>query len=293
MFTGEGLLEEGLLIYKRKGGGTTKQYCFTVDDNIRFFEEAVSAGSASIFDTPYMGLLRALHRRHGCKIQLNMFWRYGPGGFSLAEVPDSYRDELGQTADWLKFSFHSLENEPPFPYEGRNQALLEDYDRVTKELYRIAGKKAVAETTTIHYVTAEKESGAALRQRGLRALIGMFLDMPGREALRYWLTGEESEFFRKHSFYHDKSTDLVLARNDMVVNQLALGEIVPRLEQVTASEGGDGFVQLMIHEQYFYPDYEQYQPDFGKKLDEALTWLSRNKYETCFLEEVLPESITA
>ncbi len=93
-----------------------KNYCFTIDDNIRFLEEATRAHAASIFEVPYMKMLYRLHRQFAAKFQLNMFYRYEEGGFSLADAPDIFRSELEAASDWLKFSFHALQNEPPFPY---------------------------------------------------------------------------------------------------------------------------------------------------------------------------------
>ena len=43
----------------------------------------------------------------------------------------------------------------------------------------------------------------------------------------------------------------------------------------------------MIHEQYFYPDYFAYQPDFTTKLETAFGFFRRHGYESRFLEECL------
>ena len=43
----------------------------------------------------------------------------------------------------------------------------------------------------------------------------------------------------------------------------------------------------MIHEQYFYPDYKNYQPDFEEKIDAAFGFLTENGYESIFFEEYI------
>jgi hypothetical protein len=43
----------------------------------------------------------------------------------------------------------------------------------------------------------------------------------------------------------------------------------------------------MIHEQYFYPDYKRYQPDFEEKLEKTFEKLTDNGYESVFFEETL------
>ena len=43
----------------------------------------------------------------------------------------------------------------------------------------------------------------------------------------------------------------------------------------------------MIHEQYFYPDYPYYQPEFEDKLDTVFTALRAAGYESTFFENTL------
>jgi hypothetical protein len=43
----------------------------------------------------------------------------------------------------------------------------------------------------------------------------------------------------------------------------------------------------MIHEQYFYPDYEYYQSDFKEKIEIAVKFLTANGYESVFFEELI------
>ena len=50
-----------------------------------------------------------------------------------------------------------------------------------------------------------------------------------------------------------------------------------------------GFMDLMIHEQYFYPFYRNYQPDYRQKVLTAVKWASDNGYEPAFLSECIFE----
>lgn len=80
---------------------------------------------------------------------------------------------------------------------------------------------------------------------------------------------------------------LTFIRNDMVINTVPEGEIRPRLEQLKASDKRDGFVEVMIHEQYFYPDYPYYLPDFAVRMETAVLWLKENGYQSVYLEDIL------
>lgn len=260
------------------------RYCFTLDDNIRFLEEAVCRELPSLLEHPYPAMLRQLHERYGACFQMNMFFSYDPGGFSLADVPSCWRQELEANRSWLRFSFHGRHNDPPFPYGGEaGKCLPEDFDAGMTELRRIAGRAATGETTTIHYVCADQAACQALTDRGVRGLIGMFLPLEGPEALRYYLTAEQAESLRHGSFWKEQGTGLWFVRNDLVLNQHPLPAIVPALQ-----ERHQDFYQVMIHEQYFYPDYPDYQPDFRQKLQEVLEWFGARGLTACFLEDVLP-----
>ena len=265
-------------------GRTGGQYCITLDDNIRFLEETERGRLGSVTDHPYIAQLKRCHEQYGAVFQLNMFYSYEPGGFSLDDVSTRYRDEFDSLSGWLKMSFHSLNNRPRFPYDGVEPGrLAEDYGLVTSALRRIAGRAAETSCTTLHYACAGREACGLLREAGVRGLIGMFTGLPGREGLRYYLDQEAEEAFEKSSFFYDESMDLLFVRNDLILNKLEPEEIGPSLERL---EGRD-FWQIMTHEQYFYQDYERYQPDFERKLTTALEWMGARGAESVFLDQIL------
>ena len=82
-----------------------KNFCFTADDNIRFFRELTHIRPASIFDHPYLAMYRRLHEKFGLKVQLNLF--YKEEDFDLTQMTDAYRQQWQENAHWLKMSFHS------------------------------------------------------------------------------------------------------------------------------------------------------------------------------------------
>lgn len=260
------------------------RYCFTLDDNIRFLEETEKGRFKSVTDHPYIGLLLRCHRLYGTVFQLNMFYSYEPGGFSLDDVSGRYLREFEELSGWLRLSFHSRSNTPRFPYDGAApERLAEDYALVTAALRRIAGRAALTSATTVHYACAGREACRLLREQGVRGLIGMFTGLPGREGLRYYLDQAVEETFEKSSFFYDESLDLLFVRNDLILNKLRLEEILPSLERLRERE----FWQIMTHEQYFYKDDQRYQPDFGRKLLTTLEWLAARGAESVFMDQIL------
>lgn len=260
------------------------QYCFTLDDNIRFLEETERGRLESVTDHPYIALLKRCHDLYGAVFQLNMFYSCEPGGFSLDDVGGRYLKEFEELSGWLKLSFHSRCNSPRFPYDKAEPGkLAEDYGLVTAALRRIAGRAADTTATTVHYACAGREACRLLREAGVRGLIGMFTGLPGREGLSYYLDQAAEEAFENSSFFYDERLDLLFVRNDLILNKLELKEIGPRLDRLE----GRGFWQIMTHEQYFYQDYERYQPDFEQKLIAALEWLGARGAESVFLDQIL------
>ena len=212
-----------------------------------------------------------------------MYYCYALNEFSLADVPDIWRNELEQNSGWLRFSFHAYANDPPFPYDNAAaDNVLADYRAVMVQMHRIAGKAATDATTTLHYVCATKETCTALRKEGVRGLIGMFLPINDRRALRYYLTSQQASILQQYRLWHDSETDISFLCNNIVLNAVSLDEITPLLSRQISN-----IYHVMIHEQYFYPDYIDYQPDFEKKIDAAISFFQTLGLNSCFFEELV------
>ncbi len=261
-----------------------KTVCFTLDDTIRFFEELTKNRYATLAEAPFLGLLYRLHQRFGAKFQLNVFYSYAPGGFSLADVPSLYRAQFSHWASWLKFSFHSAYNAPPFPYaKAGPAALLKEYDAVQKELLRIVGPNALARTTTLHYAAARRAAMEALAGRGIQGFVAMAYHLPGDAALQYHLTAEQGARLRKQDVLWDEATGLGFLRNHLILNKTRLQDLPGQLAALCEKP----LLQLMTHEQYFYKEYENYQPDYAAKMELCWKILHTHGYRAAFVEDAL------
>ena len=99
-----------------------KYYRFSLDDNIWVFRDLARGRYHSIFEHPYLSFLREIHEEFHSKIQLNVY--YETEGFCLSQMPDSYKGEWEENADWLRLSFHARADDPPSPYEKSGYAEL-------------------------------------------------------------------------------------------------------------------------------------------------------------------------
>ena len=255
-----------------------KVFCFTVDDNIRFLAQIASERPVSLFDHPYLLMLRRLHEQFGVKVQLNLFYR--AGDFSLADVSEHYAAEWAACADWLKLSFHSRD-ESLNPYENASYGeVLADCRAVNGEILRFASPDMLAKTTTVHYCRTTPDGVRALRDCGIVGLLGLFGDAENPRT-SYSIDEQTAACIRAGNTVVCR--DVAVAPIDMVINRYPLSEIEPSLTSLFSREQ----LHVMIHEQYFYEDYKAYQPDFEGKLLLVFSLLQKNGYQSRFFEEML------
>jgi hypothetical protein len=71
----------------------------------------------------------------------------------------------------------------------------------------------------------------------------------------------------------------------MVVNTTPLEKILPTLEAVVADPRQAEIVDLLTHEQYFWPFYKNYLPDHPQRLDRAIGFVAQKGYKPVFLQD--------
>lgn len=263
-----------------------KSYRFSIDDNIWVFRDIARQRPASLFDNDYLATLYRLHRKHGTRFQLNVY--YETEGFNLTQMPDCYREEWAANAGWLRLSFHAKADQPGHPYAGAGYDQVKaECEAVHEQIRRFAGEQSLSYFTTIHFVAATREGCRALQDCGIKGLIALCSDGQGGVRLSYYLDEPAARLLEQNGLAQDQDNGLIFIRNDMVINTVPEEDIRPRLEQLKASDKRDSFVEVMIHEQYFYPDYPYHLPDFAVRMETAILWLRENGYRSVYLEEIV------
>ena len=262
----------------KKGGGSIKNFCFTVDDNIRFLKEITENRYPSIFDHPYLATYKCLHKEFDLKVQLNLFYRMED--FDLSQMTDAYYNEWKDNADWLRLSFHSeLENVNPYETSGYDE-VYRDCQRVNEEIKRFASPAALAKTTTIHYCLLTEDGIKAMEDNRVFGLLGLFGE---NETPRTSYGIEESNAEKIRGGEILKIGKISFASIDIVLNCFSIDKILERLYKMNQRSD----IRVMIHEQYFYSDYIRYQPDFKEKLRSTFAYLCEHGYQSRFYEELI------
>lgn len=269
-----------------------KKFRISVDDCIEFLRDLNAREYKSVFDNEFLGFIKDVHDKTGAAFCLNLFYEnYASRGFKpnkpafcLKDMTDRYRAELERNADWLKFSFHSRAEFPAPPYFSSGYGeVYRDCKAVNDEIARFAGEKSLAKEITVHCGLTTEEGFKALTDLGYRVFYGYLkLDAEGKPSVSYYF---DREFLKAHEAdrsFTDKG--FLFKKTDILLNSYrderdSLSELNRLLEK------NEDFYELMLHEQYFYPDYANFIPRYREIISSAADRMKRAGYTGGFLTD--------
>ncbi len=148
---------------------------FLIDDVIWTLHEITRRRPLSLFDDPYMAMLKTAYERYGVKTQLNLFYRTNRENyahdFSLSEMTDAYKEEFRAASDWLKFGIHAESEFPDYPHPNVSYAEMKQlFDDTYREVVRFAGEESFTYGMCPHWNAMSKEGVRALYDCGVRVM---------------------------------------------------------------------------------------------------------------------------
>lgn len=268
--------------------GSKPRYRMAIDDNGFFLRDIVEKNYNSLFDCPYLKMLRDLNRKYHSTFVLNCFYAL-EDGFAITEFPEKYRGEWKDNGQWLKLAFHSYSEFPMRPYQDAPpEKLMADWDLLTEQLIRIAGEEAYSPTTVLHWGMAPVASFKPLAAKGVRTLSGYFRpDATGKYDVNYCMDDATSKYIYENDRWRDFGSGITFSKIDLIVNCTPIQDIVPTLESVDANPRQNEVIDLLTHEQYFWPFYKNYLPDHPERMDTTLRWVTEKGYEPVWFHEGL------
>lgn len=297
-----------------------KRYNFYIDDHIFLFADLARQRPRRAFDHFYLRRLQEIHQRWGLKVTLNCFFHNDHQEFTLADMPDCYRAEFQDQAEWLKFSFHSRSEFPDRPYE---EVALEDfcadYDLVRENLVRICGEKAFIAPINVHWGALQPSCVQEFIRRGSRcscctmrpfvsggpsasARRGQTSDISAVQqsaqigaanetafGSEYFFRPEEDSFLLQERKYYNFELGLFIARGCLCCNLVPLAEIPGRLQHffAQAEQNGNHIFGAASHEQYSFPYYANYLPDHLDRIELSVRLLSEYGCQPVFFSQGL------
>ncbi len=261
------------------------RYRISIDDNIFFLRDVAQKKYASLFECPYLKTLRDLHARYGARFVLNIYFTDGEG-FDITGFPDDYKAEWKENAGWLRLAFHAHANDPERPYQHAPPSrLIADLDRVAEQIRRFAGGETYSPPTVIHWGMVQPQALKPLRGRGVRVLSGYFRRAGHGWDVNYLLDDERSEYLSRHDALMDFASGIVFSKVDLVIDQTPLQRIVPALDLVAKDPNQSEIIDLLTHEQYFWPFYRNYLRDQPQRVEAAVRWAAEKGYEPVLFHE--------
>lgn len=278
---------------------TENKYRISSDDNILFLRDINDKRDTykSIFENPYLALYKRAHDLYGAKVHLNLFYetddmhsfRQKSEYFNLSMMTDKFKKEFEQNSDWLRLSFHARSEFPDKPYRHTSPLRIEeDAKLINSEIIRFAGEKTLSKVTTVHWGEATRECTVALRKLRYRSLAGYFEHTgSGKPLVSYYYPDDLIDHVGQRDFWMNTEDDILHARIDLVLNTVKYGDLIPRLEEIKAAPHRAGYLELMIHEQYFYPEYSCHIPEFESLVVSAAKWAAKNGYSGEFFSDII------
>ena len=295
-----------------------KRYNFYIDDNIFLFTDLAKQRPKSAFDHFYLKRLREIHRRWGLRLTLNCFYHNAHQEFTLAEMPDCYRQEFIEQSDWLKFSFHSYSEFPDRPYEEVELSqFCADYDLVRGHLQRICGEQSFIAPINVHWGALQPSCAEEFIRRGspcctctMRPFISGGPSAAGRKGMKsdisqvqqssdisqgesfgadYFHRPEEDSYLLRERKYYNFELGCFIARGMICCNLVALADTAARVQNHfdLARETGNEVFGAASHEQYSFPYYVNYLPDHMDRIELVARMLHEADCKAVFFSEGL------
>ena len=249
---------------------------------------------------------------------------YGNDDFCLADVTDAYKSEWEANSDWLKMAFHAKEEFPDYPHiNTKYEDMKSQFKAVENEVIRFAGEKSLTYAICPHWNAVSKEGVRALHDCGVKLLVAtrgytfefeeyQNLVSPGIHG-RIFFNRQPETRLRSDSPTPEKPYLSLCAYNHVSLEQydkihgtldylkdeetgmcfksyasLCLNRLLfENVEKVINNSLGNEFIGVGNHEQYFYSDYFNYQPDYAEKIYKMSEILSQNGYEFLFIEDLV------
>ena len=160
---------------------------------------------------------------------------------------------------------------------------------VDAAIKRFAGAASMEPFTTLHWGEATKDGVRAVKDlsyKGLLGYFGLYDELPG---VSYYLEGNKREQVEKRFVWKDEETDMVFVKTSIVIDREKIDTIIPLLDGYKTKNNMPPYLDFLVHEQYYYPHYFNYQPDYREKILTAVKWAVDNGYEPAFLADCIFE----
>ena len=172
----------------------------SLDDTKGIFKYLAShkESCSNIFETRMLSFLKELHEKY--KTEFTLYCVYKDEEFNLGQVPDQYRSQFQEAAEWLHFGFHAFDEVDAVTGEEMKAA----YQKVQKEIERITGTKRLADVVRLHRFEGNRQTCRILHELGVKAFL-----TADDERDSYYLSHAEKEILKETGCYRDEKEEIL------------------------------------------------------------------------------------
>ncbi|MBQ9786038.1 MAG: collagen-like protein, partial [Clostridia bacterium] len=272
---------------------------FSFDDTIASLKDLTDNASTytSIFDSPFFGALKEVHDEYGAVFSCYCFYEYDVDGstettddtFTLADCTDAFASEFAANADWLRFGFHSRnENTTYGATDVTAETALTDYNDTITQLLRITGSvKCIDTCIRTQSFTGNKEVCLALRDADcgvIGFLTGDYTETGENPNIDtstgYYLSSEAAALCGKKGRYFDYENQLFFFPSNKRLDNMGSADVTAYLELFNTADryNRSHMMEMYAHENQMIKNIT----DYKLRLKYTAEWAVENGYEFGF-----------
>ncbi len=251
---------------------------------------------------------------------------YGMDEFKLSEMTDCYKAEFEAASDWLKLGFHSYQEFPDYPHINSSyDDIYKLFNMIKNEVIRFAGEKSFTNGVVPHWVPVSFDGCRALRDCGAEIVcvtVGKTAEFDGdvsrlpyghaqrllqnrKPETRLFTRVTKDVAIESSICGYNHFEDELLWDNDKVIGYVVDEKTglrfkklddnfdlnnynVEELREELAKRKNDELICIGNHEQYFFPDYFAYLPDYADRIFEMAKILIEDEgRKSIFIEDLV------
>lgn len=219
------------------------------DDVLVMFKDIVDNNRASIFDNTALKFLKRMHDTYGMVFSCYCFYTNADDTFNLTMMPDTYKNEFIENANWLKFGVHYYKNGSGNFHTVDSDTGLTYYQQIITELFRITGSfNSIDTAPRFHNYAGTLDVIQKIYNENL-GITGLITAEDTRSS--YYLDTTKNNYILKHDNMVDYNTGIKFFSTDLRLENISnpKAELESRLTNIEYASRMRELV-IFTHEPY-------------------------------------------
>lgn len=262
------------------------------DDVYNCISDISSHNYSSVFDNSFLGDLKHFHDTYGAVFTLNCFNTCSKQpDYDISNMPDTYMEEFSENSDWLKFSFHS-EDENANYGSSENTSLgtaTGDCEEKIKASYNKFTSAILNATGTANSIDRVARLGFfGGTENNVKALMECEYGITGLLAaddtrISYYLNDTDNNYLLKNYEYYDKNNDIKMFKSQVRLENVRDNKINEQFSLISSIDSN--MIEIFTHEQ-------NYNNSVKARLEEYLKWAKNKNYGFAYAQDIMKKRIT-